>query len=171
MLSRHREVRRNLKSNVVHTRGYHRSRDSRAMGSNSRSDRGGDYTYNNNKMREIKFRAWDKKEKIILFSGVLEEYNTLVFWRQGDLPEHYGFFDKDLIVMQYTGLKDKNGKEIYEGDIVFNGNKNYTVEFGQYYSDGYYEHHGWTIDDNFDSFQPERYEIMGNIYQNPELLN
>ena len=70
-------------------------------------------------MREIKFRAWDKK-----LSKMFKLENCINF-EISDLydprPQH-----EDLIVMQYTGLKDKNGKEIYEGDIL------HIIEVGMY---------------------------------------
>ena len=61
-------------------------------------------------MREIKFRAWDSFNKIMMFS---ESYISvlLAYYLKGKQPP-------SGILMQYTGLKDKNGKEIYEGDIV-----------------------------------------------------
>jgi len=62
--------------------------------------------------REIKFRAWDKKNKQMSFGNIGFHYN--------DIQGMYAY-DKEL--MQYIGLKDKNGKEIYEGDIL-TGNKN-----------------------------------------------
>jgi uncharacterized phage protein (TIGR01671 family) len=119
-------------------------------------------------MKEIKFRAWDKENK--------EIYN--------DFHQTYMFTDSinddnDYILMQYTGLKDKNGKEIYEGDIVRYKNDfamlgepkktDYTVEFkqGQFYpfitreqtdSIGYWRMMG------------EDVEVIGNIYEDKELL-
>jgi len=111
-------------------------------------------------MREIKFRAWDKESKIMEEDVVN--------------PIGYQAYPKRWIVMQYIGLKDKNRKEIYEGDIVSNGqadvNEVYFIYGGWHYSNYHaqalqlFSYH--TRDDNISD-----HEIIGNIYQNPELLN
>lgn len=95
-------------------------------------------------MREIKFRAWDKEKK--------EMFNDI--WIDGNfinMPEY--------IVMQFTGLKDKNGKEIYEGDIVKNIDRVFEVTF----KDGYF-----SIIHNKKGLL--YCEVIGNKYENSELL-
>lgn len=71
--------------------------------------------------REIKFRAWDKETKAMSKPFTLEDiadefdcgYSVNI-----DLPDTYDGGWNDIVFMQFTGLHDKNGKEIYEGDIV-----------------------------------------------------
>lgn len=111
-------------------------------------------------MRDIRFRAWDKKEKKML-STVTGMHIAVVF----ENPKRFE-------IMQYTGLKDINGKEIYEGDIV-----KYSIPKAS----GEYKGIGevfWRNDGQFrvrDYFaMPELnsafMEVIGNIYENPELL-
>ncbi|BDR81041.1 YopX family protein [Clostridium tetani] len=114
--------------------------------------------------REINFRAWDispyydeedKKHEMIYFN--LEETRII---------ENLSL---ESVVMQYTGLKDKTGKEIYDGDIYHMGDKNirYVVVWNdtrligkQLGSNSYAGLSYWQ----------DKIEIIGNIYENPELL-
>lgn len=130
-------------------------------------------------MREIRFRAWDKKEKKI--------YNESLMIGNIGLGEGSVMVTKDvqkgneLIWMQFTGLKDKNGKEIYEGDILRIKNKR-----GKYWSKGRVlvvwgdcEFYAQKIDEEviedeecLGNYEFNNYDVklIGNKFENPELL-
>lgn len=109
-------------------------------------------------MREIKFRAWKKKKRIFIFWRNIFEGSD--FWEDVNYPD-------TLSVMQYTGLKDKNGKEIYEGDIVRTTRE--TEDSKEDYFDEEVTFGGGAF--NPISLQPEEtWEVIGNIWENPELL-
>lgn len=120
--------------------------------------------------KEIKFRAWDKK-KMINWEELLKYYSD----GGSDYDLHAIFSgDEHLELMQYTGLKDKNGKEIYEGDIV-RCDENVANTFGidvvsevKYIMGSFYA--GTTTFYLVNTNGVYRGEIIGNIYENPELL-
>lgn len=119
-------------------------------------------------MREIKFRAYDKK--IRKFSNfIINCKNSIEFMDDntcgwyGENHERY----KDFELMQYTGVKDKNGKEIYEWDILLDS---HTEEYcNVVFEDGCYiaEFQTNTIELNE---VVKDLEVVGNIYENPELI-
>ena len=79
----------------------------------------------------------------------------------------------DIIPLQFTGLTDKNGKEIYEGDVIFMGDKKpVVVGWSKMFASFVVNRNGWMHSHWFgESCDPEDCEIVGNIYETPELLN
>lgn len=132
---------------------------------------------------KFKFRAWNPKTKKMAYWELMDE--TFEETKHKDISS-------DSTIMQYTGLKDKNGKLIFEGDIVKNGGYKGNgsigiVEFGAHGADssggeyGEVECYGWYIrtadykENDYPwkngEFPSENIEIIGNIYKNPELIN
>ena len=155
--------------------------------------------------RELKFRIWDKSHdefiienghgfhcysnwSIDIFSGKLVDY---VGAHDGDhsdtfiqqfAPDHFispkkGFVKEcPFIIQQYTGLKDKNGKEIYEVDIVKFRYEAYEHDVRECIGEVYFEDGIFFFDRkqsfamNDSNFFESSLEVIGNIFENPELL-
>jgi hypothetical protein len=141
-------------------------------------------------MRDIKFRAWDGKNMVYPDDNckIILEFNKISGWNiYPNQPNYKGEYLMGesqsktplFILMQYTGLKDKNGKEIFEGDIVQRNGHFYTVkyigssfvlsigdrpisiiELMERYTKG-----------SAAMFYFEDLEIIGNIYETPHLLH
>lgn len=134
-------------------------------------------------MREIKFRAWDKASKQMLRSGeplFLESFLGEMWLAVGALHGvRYPQYDYDNYqLMQYTGLKDKNGIEIYEGDVLEHSWKPIgktesivrTFEVG-FYRGSFSQHEPGDGKDVWEIWYDwDELEVIGNIMENPELL-
>lgn len=131
-------------------------------------------------MREIKFRAWDKINRLMLDCVEISFYKKYVVlvYDNGEGGELQLMKWEDVELMQYTGLKDKNGDEIYEGDLLKNNEPHESIKVKWSNLKG-----AWTtgylgliadLQAGFvDGGDGETYndrEIIGNIYENPELL-
>lgn len=136
--------------------------------------------------REIKFRAWNIKEAIMCNIQTLTNTGAfLVGVKKGEdqildggreiitAPTNGRFcYNKEFILQQFTGLKDKNGKDIYEGDVLSTAailasdkidDKYFNVEVR-------WNECGWMANGSLGKYQCRISEVVGNIHETPELL-
>ena len=123
-------------------------------------------------MRTIKFRAWDKKNKKMVMSEdwlMVSGDGEVYAWELGKR-----YREKNYIPLQFTGLLDKNGKEIFDSDILV------VRELHDGHDEYWNQPKGPAIpfiiewDEKYCSFNvpydSHYFEVIGNIYENPELL-
>jgi uncharacterized phage protein (TIGR01671 family) len=123
-------------------------------------------------MREIKFRAWHKEAGIMASKPYPINIGRFGFFSE-DNQAIVIALEPNVILLQFTGLKDKNGKEIYEGDVVkcLNGSQGVFVwsnKLGMWRIDTTQTIGGWSHPT--EGFDGDTLEVIGNIYENPELL-
>ena len=123
-------------------------------------------------MRDLKFRAWDKSQKYMAYQGSpdLETLSSFMF--------HFG----EDIVLQSTGFFDKNENEIFEGDILSDWNDVDGKQVQSFLQVFWCDKDGcWKLDSSFNQDKSSGdllseelssfvYEISGNIYENPDLV-
>lgn len=153
------------------------------------------------KQREIKFRAWNKEERKMVFSGKLSELIRETHFsgnsKTNSTPEFskliYESLDEEITFLQFTGIYDKNGKEIYDGDICelvilreqrevnpkeallvvieyCNASWGFSHLFPNLVVEGDRTWKSFYNSDADEMWDEKYFTIVGNIFENPELL-
>lgn len=129
--------------------------------------------------REIKFRVWDHNTNTMMIPDYFEFYDGKIGWIEAGReagPESGNDGNPDQFeIMQYTGLHDKNGREVYEGDIVHAYDQEpdrYEPDYRGSEATGIVEFHGsmFMLDDDIVLDYPPILEVIGNIFENTEML-
>lgn len=127
--------------------------------------------------RTIKFRVWDNVQKVMFHADKMTIHSNcidLLYSDEHTEENNWGNMgDKEPVIMQYTGLNDKKGKEIYEGDIIewrngaLSGTSSISRQRGHFQMDDYFMEDNAMINQKFFETQTE---VIGNLHQHPELL-
>lgn len=122
-------------------------------------------------MRTIKFRGKTQDGEWVYgyyLPSIYEDVDIITVLEDFNLNQKNYAVLKET-VGQFTRLTDKNGKEIYEGDIATDGKYIYTVEFSMWSYAFVWDKHGSQNDFHFEKSDNQEMELIGNIYDNPEL--
>lgn len=117
--------------------------------------------------RVIKFRAWDSDNNSLVEPNKVAVHFDGELWIKVSTTYMMKVKRKDFKLMQYTGLKDKNGVEIYEGDIIYSKCKEFDIDDIQVVE---YKNGCFTVGLGLLYESLDICEVIGNIYENPELL-
>ena len=126
-------------------------------------------------MRNIKFRAWNKKRKRMYEVLHLHLETSVNNGPWASVKGHDIIEGKDIVIqvqpnnielMQYTGLKDNNGVEIYEGDLFYHPHGKHGGIYNVYFENGNFE----PFNNRSHGIKPNAIEIIGNIHENKNLL-
>ena len=128
-------------------------------------------------MRELKFRAWDEKNKTMLYNVSVEKNGKYKHCTSSGFTLQYDPSYVELPVMQYIGLNDNNSKEIYEDDIIRIGGEVSVVVYSnnrscfvfQFYSE--FGGEGFEYVSDFNFRKDKEIKILGNKHENPNYFS
>lgn len=121
--------------------------------------------------RQLKFRIWDKQDKSFLSEEYLKHFKVAIAWDGKNIYQNFICGDKkvddEVIIQQYTGLKDSKGVEIYEGDIV----EFKTPNHGNLVTDAVaFDNGSFILEDMLYNLSDMKVRVVGNIFETPELI-